>query len=118
LKLVSSTKTKQENKNHILNKSTKIELNNQLPKNFYGITTLLYLNLFPQARGAYEYEIIFGKAQIIHYGKAVRLRMKKKKCNISFDLQYIMLYITIKIKNRDTSYFLLWYSDLKEINNY
>lgn len=31
-------------------------------------------------------------------GKAVRLRMKKKNCNISFDLQYIMLYITIKMQ--------------------
>jgi hypothetical protein len=43
-------------------------------------------------------EIIFGKAQLIHYGKAERLRMKKKKCNISFDLQYIMLYITIEMQ--------------------
>ena len=43
-------------------------------------------------------EIIFGKAQLIHYGEAVRLLMKKNKCNISFDLQYIMLYITIEMQ--------------------
>ena len=43
-------------------------------------------------------EIIFGKARLIHYGKVVRLRMKKKKCNISFDLQYIMLYIIIEMQ--------------------
>ena len=43
-------------------------------------------------------EIIFSKAQLIHYGKAVRLRMEKKKCNISYDLQYIMLYIAIEMQ--------------------
>ena len=43
-------------------------------------------------------EIIFGKAQLIHYCEAVRLLMKRKKCNISFDLQYIMLYITIEMQ--------------------
>ena len=43
-------------------------------------------------------EIIFGKAQLIHYGKAVRLRMEKKKCNMSSDLQYIMLYIIIEMQ--------------------
>jgi len=43
-------------------------------------------------------EIIFGKAQLIHYGEAVRLRMVKKKFNISFDLQYIILYIIIEMQ--------------------
>ena len=31
-------------------------------------------------------------------GEAVRLRMKKRKCNISFEMQYIMLYITIDMQ--------------------
>jgi len=38
------------------------------------------------------------KSRVVHYGKDVRLRMEKKKCNISFDLQYIMLYITIEMQ--------------------
>jgi len=43
-------------------------------------------------------EIDFGKAQLIHNGKVMRLRMEKKKCNISYNLQYIILYIIIEMQ--------------------